>query len=103
MSDTARPHNGSVESFPALAMSTAVSDELGRILELLTSEFPQAVEIGFSFSGKLQVHIDVRSLEEITILDAKLPTMAGGLFSEVRYGGTPGHAFLHRVSAKVAR
>ncbi len=103
MSDPARPKTGSVESFPAPALSTAVSDELARILELLDREFPQAVEIGFTFAGKLQVHIDVRSLEEVTVLDAKLPSMGGGLFSDVRYGGTPGHAFLHRVSALVAR
>lgn len=94
---------GRVESFPSPIQSTAVSDELGRIRDLLQREFSEARQVSFSFDGRLQVHIDVRKVEDIAVVEAKLPSLAGGLFSNVRHGSTPGHAFLHRVSAVVAR
>lgn len=88
-----------VEPFPQSAQSARVIDDLGKMLELLRQEMPDSAKIHLEFDGKLHVHIDVRKGEDVTLVEARLPGLFGGLFSNVHHGSTPGHAFLHRVSA----
>lgn len=94
---------GTVEQFPAQKLSTLVSDELNRILDLLWREVPDPVKISFEFEAKLFVHIDVRTVEDVSLTKAKLQNLGGGLFTDIRHGKTPHRAFLHRVSAVVTR
>jgi hypothetical protein len=91
-----------VQPFPALN-STVVTDELNRILTMLRDVTPKGAVISFDFDGQLHVHIDVRRREEVTLLEAVLPSLGGGLFHSLSRGGTPYHPFFHRLSALVAR
>lgn len=90
-----------VEPFPA-RQSTAVTDELSRILSMLRDVTPRDATISFDFDGQLHVHIDVRRREEVTLLEAVLPSLGCGLFHSLSRGSTPHHPFFHRVSAIVA-
>lgn len=90
----------SVEPFP-YQRSTHVTDELNRILGMLRDVSPKDAVISFDFDGRLHVHIDVRRREEVTLLEAVLPTLGGGLFQGLARGSTPHHPFFHRISALV--
>lgn len=90
-----------VEPFP-IQHSSVVTDELNRILGMLRDVSPKDAVISFDFDGRLQVHVDVRRREEITILESVLPTLGCGLFHSLNRRSTPHHPFFHRVSALVA-
>lgn len=90
-----------VQPFPA-RNSTAVTDELNRILTMLRDVAPKDGVISFDFDGRLHVHIDLRRREEVTLLEAVLPSLGGGLFHSLSRGATPHHPFFHRISALVA-
>lgn len=90
-----------VEQFPG-RQSTAVTDELNRILTMLRDVIPRDAAISFDFDGQLHVHIDVRRREEVTLLESLLPSLGGGLFHSMTRGATPHHPFFHRISALVA-
>jgi len=101
---TADGQGNRVEPFPETARSTPVSGELGRILDILEEAFPDASKVTFEFDGRLHVHIDLRAREQLGIVEERLPYLGGGrLFSDLRRGKTPNHAFLQRISALVAR
>lgn len=96
--------NGKVAAFPESPPSSAISDELRQIHDLLKEAFPGANHISLEFDGKLVVHIDVRSKSELDLIEARLPFLAGGhLFCEAQRGNTPNHPFHHRITATVAR
>ena len=80
-----------------------ISEELAKIIEPLHAEFPNAVEIGFTYRKNLRLHVDVRTLEDAHAIEARLPGLCGGIFREVFSGSSPHHTFFHRVSAKVDR
>lgn len=81
-----------------------LSDELHQLLDMLSDAFPEARKISFEFDGRLTVRIDVRSKEQVSLVMERLPYLgAGQLFSELRLGQTPNHAFDHRITARVAR
>jgi hypothetical protein len=104
MKEKSKEIRGSVQRLPQAVQSTTISDELRRILDLLQGAFPNATKISFEYDGRLHAHIDLRSMEEITVVEERLPFLGGGrLFSEPRRGKTPNHTFHHRVSAIVAR
>lgn len=91
----------SVEPFPA-RRTTALTDELGRILNTVRGVAPEDAVISFDFDGRLHIHVDVRRREEVTLLEAVLPTLGCGRFHSLSRGATPHHPFSHRVSAMVA-
>lgn len=90
-----------VERFPSAFPSTSVSDELSRITDLLRSVCPPDTQIGFSFEGRLQVHLDVRQREHVMFVKMVLPTLEGGRFDAITSGSKPGHPFHHRITANV--
>ena len=81
----------------------SISQELAKLIEPLHAEFPEAVEISFTYRKNLRLHIDVRTLEAAHAVEARLPAMCGGIFEQIFSGRSPHHAFFHRVSAKVDR
>lgn len=97
----AAPMSGNVEPFPQERHTTA-TDELNRILAILRDICPRDAHISFDFDGRLHVHIDVRNREEITVIEATLPTLGHGLFHSLSRGSTPHHPFFHRLSALVS-
>ena len=80
---------------------TAVTDELNRILMLLRDVCPKGALISFDFDGRLHVHVDVRGGEQVSLVEAILPTVGHNLFHSFRRGKTPHRPFFHRVSALV--
>jgi hypothetical protein len=92
-----------VEPFPQQQRNNSIADELGKLIDLLRSEFPSAIKIFFEFDDRLKVHIDVRTGEEIGTTETKLARLCGGTFTQVTHGGTPHHPFFHRITAKVER
>jgi hypothetical protein len=94
---------GSVERLTGTHSSGAVTDELNSIIRLLKNTCPGDADICFEFDRNLQVHIDVRKQEDVTLVQAVLPTLGGELFSGIRLGRTPRRPFCHRVSAQVDR
>lgn len=103
MAEAPQTLTGSVERFPDVNHSTAVTEELNRILTLLRDECPTGSQISFDFDGRLHVHIDVRNREDIPTIETRLPTLGLGLFHGISRGNTPHHPFFHRVSALVNR
>lgn len=93
----------SLERFPVQTRANFVSEELGTILASLVEACPPRAKVSFYFDGKLHVHIDVRAVEDVTRVEALLPTIGAGMFHTIKRGSTPGHAFFHRVSALVER
>ena len=91
-----------VEQMPA-ARSTIVSDELNRIQGAVLSVCPTDSDVTFEFDGKLRINIDVRQLDDVARIETLLPTLCGGIFSDMQRGLVDNRPFFHRVTALVAR
>lgn len=104
MGEMTAPPAGSVELFPPRLQTSTVTDELGKVLDLLKVACPEAAAIRFDFDGKLRLHIDVRSRGDVAVIEKILPALGGGgLFHDLSLGATPHHPFHHRISALVDR
>jgi hypothetical protein len=93
----------SVEQMPTPARSMIISDELNRIMGAVRSVCPEDADLSFGFDGKLQMHIDVRKLEDVARVETLLPTLCGGIFSNLQRGLVDNRPFFHRVTALVER
>jgi len=86
----------------ALAPRTSpISDELRALIHLVEDACPCPMQVSFSFGHELKISIDVRTLEEVHMVETTLPRLAGGLFDNISRSAIPHHAFLKRVSATV--
>ena len=83
--------------------STAVTDELNKILDMLGGTCPDSAVISFDFDGRLHVHVDVRKFEDVLKVESILPILGGGMFHDISRGDTPHRPFYHRLSAIVDR
>ena len=92
----------SVEHLPN-QRSTIVTDELNKILTMLKGASPESALISFDFDGRLHVHVDVRSFEDLLKVEGTLPILGGGMFHDLTRGKTPHHPFHHRLSAILER
>lgn len=92
-----------VEPFPQPPRNNSIAEELSKLLDLLRQEFPKAINILFEFDGKLKLHVDVRTGEEIATTEESLAKLCAGTFSQIHHGATPHHPFFHRVTAFVDR
>lgn len=92
-----------VEPLSGQAPPTFVTDELQRIAALARSICPPDTEVSFSFEKKLQIHLDIRSLEDVTRVEVMLEVRGAGLFSEIQRRPTPSPTFFHRLTARVLR
>jgi hypothetical protein len=90
-----------IDRFRVSSPSAAISDELTRITTLIRSALPDAAGVSFSFDGRLQVHVDVRNREEVTLAELILPSLESDLLQGMSRGRTPGHPFHHRITASV--
>lgn len=104
MNEMTAIQTGTVELFPALTHDSVVSGELGKLMDIIKASCPEATSVRFDFDGKLRVHIDVRSRDEIAVIESVLPTLGGGgLFYGLTLGATPHRPFHHRITAFVDR
>src|SRR4051794_36128492 len=78
-------------------------DELTKLTDILHGVCPSDAVITFEFAGALHVHIDVRTLEDMTRLETLIPSLAGGAFYDIQRGLAARRSFFHRLSASVAR
>jgi hypothetical protein len=101
MSKPLRIVNGDVKRLSVSPGRTA-TQELNKIRALVRDACPVAREVSFDFDERLLVHIDVRKLEEVTLVQAVLPTVGMGMFQKISLGKTPFRPFSHRISAEVA-
>ena len=79
-----------------------VSEELGRLTSILRGICPPDGVISFEYEGALHLHIDVRSVEDVTKIEALLPSLCGGIFHSTQRGLTARHSFFHRISSMVS-
>ena len=93
---------GSVERLPD-QRSTAITDELNKILDMLTGACPEGAVISFDFDGRLHVHVDVHDFEDVLKVEGILPILGARMFCDISRGETPHHPFGHRLNAIVAR
>lgn len=101
MSENSAP-KPSVERLPD-QRSTMVMDELNKILAMLKGACPERAIISFDFDGRLHVHVDVHSFEDLLKVEGILPILGGGVFHDLTRGETPHRPFHHRLSAIVDR
>jgi hypothetical protein len=73
---------------------------LQRMSDELRSVCPANVLIAFRFDTKLHVDIDVRTLEDVALVEHILPVALGGTLSNVRRGKAA-LSFFHRITAEV--
>ena len=92
-----------VKTIPTLQKSNVVTDELTKLTDILHGVCPSDAVIMFEFAGALHVHIDVRSIEDMTRLETLMPSLAGGVFYDIQRGLAARRSFFHRLSASVAR
>lgn len=101
--EESRGTDQNVERLFDLNGPTPVSDELGKLTDMLRPHCPKDSVIRFEFDGKLHLQIDVRRFEEIAALEALLPAMWGGIFTDVQRSISEKHSFFHRLTAVVRR
>ncbi len=83
--------------------STPVSDELQALIHMVEDACPCPMQVSFTFTHELRIAIDVRTLEEVHMVETALPGLGGGIFDHITRAAIPHHAFLKRVSATVNR
>jgi hypothetical protein len=103
MSEGEAAAQASVERIPTPARSLVVSDELNRIRGAVQAICPQGATISFEFENRLQINIDVRRLEDLSRMETLLPSVCGGIFSNLQRGLVDNRPFLHRLTADVDR
>jgi len=104
MSEPIGEYRSSVERFPETRRPLIVSDELGRIRQMLLAELSYATDVTFEFDGTLKAHIDIRNREGVLLVEERMKHLGGGhLFSNVSRGEVPNHPFLYRITGRLER
>lgn len=80
----------------------ALSAELEFLFSAVRDACPPTAVISLSFDGRLNLLIDVQSHQEAATVEAILPTLANGAFTQIHRSGTPHQPFRRRVVAFVA-
>lgn len=93
----------SVDQLPIPARSTVITDELTRLAGAVRAASPKDAAVTFDFDDTLEMHVDVRNLEDIARLEVLLPTLCGNIFANSRRGSVNNHPFLHRLTVSVDR
>lgn len=96
-------HSANVSELVRAPRGLAVTEELHSLAHLVEEACPCPTRISFSFDHALHIAVDVRTFEEVHIVEATLPGLAGGIFHDVNRTAIPNHAFLKRVTAIVNR
>lgn len=83
--------------------ATPLNHELSALRRAVLDICPQDATVGFTFTDRLRLTIDVRSYEEMAGVESVLAGIAGGAFRDVTRGSTPNQAFRRRLTALVDR
>jgi hypothetical protein len=93
----------SLGHLPRKPRPTVVSDELTKVMALVTEGLPSDAKISFQFDGRLHVMVDVRTLEQVLAVEMTLPKLGAGMFHDIQRVQALRHGFGHRVTALVDR
>lgn len=77
----------------------AVTDELGGILRTVRDRCPSDARISFDFDGRLRLHLDVRTADQVSNVESALAGTRAGMFHSFTRGKTPHHPFYRGLSA----
>jgi hypothetical protein len=89
-----------VTRLPSRKDHPQVTLALQRMTDELRGLCPAHVVIAFRFDGRLHVDIDLRTLEEVALVEHLLPTALGGILVNIRRGKAA-LSFSHRITADV--
>ncbi|WP_157602754.1 hypothetical protein [Sphingomonas sp. PR090111-T3T-6A] len=92
-----------VDRLPSAPRARLVSDELTRLMKMVTDACPPDVKVSFAFDGQLHLFVDVRTIEDVLAVELILPSLGAGMFHGVQRSQAPRHGFGHRVTALVDR
>lgn len=82
---------------------TPVSDELSKLRTALLDKLPRNAAVKFEYDGRLNLHVDVRSYEDRLVVEALIPGLCGGIFTNLQRGMSSQGSHRHRISAVVDR
>lgn len=83
--------------------ATPLNDELSALRRTVIDICPPDATVGFSFTDRLRLTVDVRTYEEMAGVESLLAGIAGGAFRDITRGATPNQAFRRRLTALVDR
>ncbi len=101
MSDREAAAAGNVEPIAVPSRPRIVSAELDRIAQAVRAHCPKETTISFEYDGRLQINIDIRKLEDLIAVEGVLPTLLGGIFTNLQRGLVDNRPFQHRLTADV--
>jgi hypothetical protein len=85
----------------ARARRRAVTEELGGILRTVREGCPADARISFDIDGRLHLHVDVRTSDQVVNVERALAGTRSGMFHGVTRGKTPHHPSCRRLSAVI--
>ncbi|MDB5685272.1 MAG: hypothetical protein JWM38_1811 [Sphingomonas bacterium] len=77
-----------------------IAPALQRLSDDLRRHCPADAIVSFRFDGRLHVDIDVRTLEQVALVEHMLPTGLNGTLENIRRGKSP-LSFFHRITAEI--
>ena len=80
-----------------------VTEELTGLRTAVQAIVPGDTAISFHFDERRLIHIDVRDLRDLARAETLLPTIEGGIFSNLRRTLADHHSFRHRLTADVVK
>lgn len=78
-----------------------VIEQLSSLRDAVKSIVPADTVVSFQFDDRLHVNIDMRDLQELARLEASLPSLANGIFTNLRRSLADHQPFRHRLTAEV--
>jgi hypothetical protein len=90
-----------MKSDAVAATCRKVTEELIRLRTAVQSVVPSDTSISFHFDDRLRINIDVRDLGDLVRAETLLPSIADGIFSNLRRSLADHHSFRHRLTAEV--
>jgi hypothetical protein len=90
-----------MQADPVAATCRKVTEELNRLRAAVKSVVPTDTLISFHFDDRLRINIDVRDLTDLARAETLLPSIAHGIFSNLRRSLADHHSFRHRLTAEV--
>ncbi len=97
--------NGGVPMRAAAVASSCrkVTEELMRLRAAVQLVVPGDTLISFHFGDRLHINIDMRDLRDLARTETLLPSVAHGIFSNLRRSLADHHSFRHRLRAEVVQ
>ena len=100
MADEQQAQGVSLEVGTITSTCRKVIEQLSSLRDEVKSIVPTDTRISFHFDDRLHINIDVRDQQDLTRLEASLPSLANGVFKNIRRSLADHHSFRHRLTAE---